>query len=112
MKTKAENKDFFEKVFNVVKRIPYGKVTTYGAIGNYLGLKSSARMVGWAVNSLKFDMDYPCHRVLNRNGELTGKMHFPTPTMMQELLVSEGISFIGERVDMEMHFWEPTSGEN
>lgn len=104
---KNENQDFFHRVFEVVRRIPSGKVTTYGAIGNYLGLKSSARMVGWAVNSLKYEMNYPCHRVVNRNGVLTGKMHFASPTQMRELLESEGIEFIEERVDMKKHFWQP-----
>ncbi len=105
---KNENKDFFRRVFEVVRRIPCGKVTTYGAIGNYLGLKSSARMVGWAVNSLKYEMDYPCHRVVNRNGELTGKMHFASPSQMRELLEAEGIEFLDERVNMKLHFWEPS----
>ena len=105
---KNENKDFFRRVFEVVRRIPCGKVTTYGAIGNYLGLKSSARMVGWAVNSLKYEMDYPCHRVVNRNGELTGKMHFASPSQMRELLEAEGIEILDERVNMKLHFWEPS----
>jgi methylated-DNA-protein-cysteine methyltransferase-like protein len=104
---KIENKDFFQRVFEIVRRIPCGKVTTYGAIGKYLGLKSSARMVGWAVNSLKYEMDYPCHRVVNRNGELTGKMHFASPSQMRELLEAEGIEFLDERVNMKLHFWEP-----
>ena len=104
---KRENSDFFEKVFEVVKRIPYGKVTTYGKIGLFLGAKSSARMVGWAVNSLKHSNEYPCHRVVNRNGELTGRMHFETPDMMRELLENENVTFIDEHVDLSKHLWEP-----
>ena len=96
--------------------IPRGKVSTYGAIGRALGMKSSARMVGWALNGIANSdyrhssgkiMQVPAHRVVNRNGELTGKMHFATPTLMKELLLSEGIAFIGEAVDMERHLWEP-----
>ena len=101
------SEDFFEKVYRVVEKIPYGKVTSYGAIAHAVGMKSSARMVGWALNAKAGLMDLPCHRVLNRNGELTGKMHFATPSLMREMLESEGIEFIGERVNLEHHFWEP-----
>ena len=104
---KPEKSDFFDKVFEIVKRIPYGKVTTYGSIGLFLGAKSSARMVGWAVNSLKHSNEYPCHRVVNRNGELTGRMHFETPDMMRELLENENVSFIDDHVDLSKHLWEP-----
>lgn len=103
----SNTEDFFQRVYAVVKQIPYGKVTTYGAIAKALGMKSSAIMVGWALNAAKFRFDIPCHRVVNRNGLLTGKMHFPTPTMMRELLENEGVKFIGEKVDLEHHLWEP-----
>ena len=100
-------KDFFIRVLEVVVRIPKGKVTTYGAIGKFLGLKSSARMVGYALNSTKYNEEYPCHRVVNRNGELSGKLHFATPDLMRELLESEEIEFIEDTVNMKKHFWEP-----
>jgi methylated-DNA-protein-cysteine methyltransferase-like protein len=103
----ADKSNFFEKVFSVVKRIPCGKVTTYGQIAEHIGARSSARMVGWAVNSLKHSNNYPCHRVVNRNGELTGKMHFETPTLMRELLENEGIEFKNDRVDLEKQLWIP-----
>jgi len=99
--------DFFEKVYSIVSKIPYGKVTTYGVIAEYLGLKSSARMVGWALNSAKYDLSLPCHRVVNRNGELTGKRYFPSPTMMRELLESEGVEFINDAVNIDKHLWKP-----
>jgi methylated-DNA-protein-cysteine methyltransferase related protein len=102
-----ERKDFFDRVFDVVKIIPKGKVTTYGAIGEFLGMKSSARMVGWALNSTKYNLLLPCHRVVNRNGELTGKMHFSSPDIMRELLESEGIEFTGDVVNLKKHIWIP-----
>jgi methylated-DNA-protein-cysteine methyltransferase-like protein len=102
-----ENDDFFTKVFQIVSEIPRGKVTTYGAIGKKLGLKSSARMVGWALNSAKERLDLPCHRVVNRLGELTGKNHFQNPSLMKDLLLSEGIEFIDEAVDLKKHLWIP-----
>lgn len=105
--TQNENKDFFERVYSIVRQIPVGKVTTYGAIAKVTGLKSSARMVGWALNSAAPIPDIPCHRVVNRNGELTGKRFFATPNMMRELLEAEGIEFSGEAVDMKKHFWLP-----
>ncbi|ROL61030.1 MGMT family protein [Bacteroidetes/Chlorobi group bacterium ChocPot_Mid] len=105
------DKDFFEKVFWIVRQIPYGKVSTYGHIGEAIGLKSSARMVGWALNSVAGDLSIPCHRVVNRNGELTGKRYFATPDMMREMLEAEGIEFIGEHVNMEKHLWVPSIKE-
>jgi methylated-DNA-protein-cysteine methyltransferase-like protein len=104
---KDKDFDFFEKVYQVVARIPIGNVTTYGAISKFLGIKSSARMVGWALNSAANRIDLPCHRVVNRNGELTGKRYFATPNLMKELLLAEGIEFIDNTVNMEKHFWEP-----
>lgn len=95
--------EFWERVYQVVALIPYGRVTTYGSIAKLLGMASGARMVGYALRAGK-DMDLPFHRVVNRNGELTGKMQFPTPSFMRELLEAEGISFIGDKIDMSLHF--------
>ncbi|MCX7736617.1 MAG: MGMT family protein [Candidatus Kapabacteria bacterium] len=102
-----KNKDFFNKVYQIVEQIPYGKVTTYGLIAQRAGLKSSARMVGWALNAYAYSTALPCHRVVNRNGELTGKNYFGTPTMMRELLESEGVQFIDDRVDLKRFLWTP-----
>lgn len=101
--------DFFERVYEVVRRIPSGKVTTYGAIAELLGMKSSARMIGWALNgvALRYRDDIPCHRVVNRNGDLSGRMHFETPFMMRERLEAEGVGFVDERVDLSKHLWQP-----
>lgn len=106
---KQNKEDFFERVYDVVRRIPKGKVTTYGAIAELLGMKSSARMIGWALNgvALRDRNDIPCHRVVNRNGDLSGRMHFETPFLMRERLESDGVSFIDERVDLSKHLWEP-----
>lgn len=99
--------DFFDRVFKVVEKIPYGKVTTYGAIAEYCGVKSSARTVGWALNSAA-NSNLPCHRVVNRFGALTGKIHFGSPTLMHELLESEGVEFDEQDcVNMKKHFWQP-----
>ncbi len=108
IKKKRTNKeDFFDKVYKVVAKIPYGKVTTYGAIAEVCGIKSSARTVGWALNGAK-DSNLPCHRVVNRFGALTGKIHFGSPDLMQELLKSEGIEFDSDGcVKMEKYFWKP-----
>jgi methylated-DNA-protein-cysteine methyltransferase-like protein len=99
--------NFFSKVYEIVKKIPHGKVTTYGAIAEKLGIRSSARMVGWALNSDKLNEEMPYHRVVNRNGELTGKRHFATVDLMKQLLESEGIEFSDDAVDMKNHFWKP-----
>ena len=100
--------NFFNSVFEVVKLIPYGRVTSYGAIAAYLGTKSSSRMVGWAMNaSHGLEDRIPAHRVLNRNGLLTGKMHFRGNTM-QELLENEGIEIKNEQVvNFDQLFWDP-----
>ncbi len=105
---KSKNSDFFEKVYEIVKLIPAGKVSTYGAIAKRVGIKSAARTVGWALNSAKNRSDIPFHRVVDRNGYLSGAKHFATPTLMRELLEAEGVVFIGERVDMAKHFWDPS----
>ena len=107
--TSLNNKDFFEQVYQVVKLIPKGRVTSYGAIGNYLGAKKSARMVGWAMNASHAHLDIPAHRVVNRIGILTGKQHFETPKKMQELLISEGVSVENNQViHFAKHFWDPS----
>lgn len=104
---KAKKQDFFDKVHKVVAKIPYGKVTTYGAIAEVCGIKSAARTVGWAINGANVS-GLPCHRVVNRKGELTGKLHFGDPNLMEELLRSEGVEFTSEgMVKMEKHFWKP-----
>lgn len=103
-----ENESFFDKVYEVVKKIPEGKVTSYGAIAEFLGMKSSARMVGWAMNASHSIEGIPAHRVVNRNGLLTGRAHFSPPELMQQLLENEGINIINNQiVDFEKHFWKP-----
>ncbi len=101
------NKDFFERVYDIVKQIPTGKVTTYGAIAKVLGLASAARTVGWALNSAKERPGIPFHRVVNRNGLLTGKNNFASPYLMRELLENEGVEFIGDAVNLDKHLWLP-----
>lgn len=100
---------FFERVFAVVRQIPAGRVTTYGAIARCIGSPQAARMVGWAMNaSHTFPGFLPAHRVINRNGLLTGKHHFRHENLMQELLESEGIRVEDDRiVEFKKHFWDP-----
>jgi methylated-DNA-protein-cysteine methyltransferase-like protein len=99
---------FFEKVYTVVRKIPKGRVTSYGAIANYLGTGLSARMVGWAMHSSHSRI--PAHRVVNRQGLLTGKHHFATPTLMQELLEAEGIEVIEDQIqNFTKIFWDPAA---
>jgi methylated-DNA-protein-cysteine methyltransferase-like protein len=99
-------KDYYKRVYEVVAEIPTGKITTYGTIARYLGIASGARMVGYALNNAT-ELDIPAHRVVNRNGELTGRAHFPGDTM-RERLEQEGVTFLDEyRVDIEKHFWSP-----
>ena len=104
-----KNKDFFELVFQVVQLIPHGRVTSYGAIANYLGSKSGARMVGWAMNaSHGLNPPIPAQRVVNRNGLLTGKNHFSTQTKMQELLEKDGVQVINDKVvEFKLRYWDP-----
>jgi methylated-DNA-protein-cysteine methyltransferase related protein len=101
---------FFADVYDVVRQIPKGRVSTYGAIAVYLGTKLSARMVGWAMNGAHaVRPKVPAHRVVNRNGMLTGKHHFATPTLMEELLSKEGIMVKDDTIiHFEKYFWEPT----
>jgi len=105
----SKNYSFFENVWDVVRQIPEGKVSTYGAIANYLGVKSSARMVGWAMNaSFMVSPPVPAQRVVNRNGILTGKVHFATATLMEELLLKEGIQVEKDKiVHFTKVFWDP-----
>ena len=100
--------NFFNDVYEVVKLIPEGRVTNYGAIARYLGTGMSARMVGWAMNASHTLDDVPAHRVVNRIGLLTGKNHFRTPNLMQELLEAEGIEIVKDQVkDFDEKFWDP-----
>jgi len=101
--------DLYEKIYDVVRQIPQGRVTSYGAIAEYLGSKGGARMVGWALNKALKQTEYvPAHRVLNREGRLTGKVHFRGENLMQELLESEGLCIIDDQVqDFEKVFWNP-----
>lgn len=102
-------KDLFTDIYEVVKLIPEGRVSSYGAIANYLGMKSGARMVGWAMNASHSDLSIPAHRVLNRLGQLTGKAHFNPPESMQERLESEGIEIKQDQVQNFDHvFWDPS----
>ena len=101
--------DFFSQVYEVVKLIPPGRVTSYGAIATYLGVPGAARMVGWAMNASHHHSEFiPAHRVVNRNGVLTGKRHFDTPNAMRELLENEGGEFSGDQiVNFAELFWNP-----
>ncbi len=108
MKLSDKNTDFFENVYAVVRLIPSGRVTNYGAIARYLGSARSSRMVGWAMNAAHSLPDVPAHRVVNRIGLLTGKMHFSTPSRMGELLRSEGIAVENDQIiDFKDVFWDP-----
>lgn len=101
---------FFEKVYQVVRLIPKGKVTSYGAIAKYLGAARSARMVGWAMNNSHTCKPHvPAQRVVNRMGLLTGKQHFGAPNMMQKLLENEGLKIKDNQIqNFEKHFWDPS----
>jgi methylated-DNA-protein-cysteine methyltransferase related protein len=108
MSDSATPNDFFDMVFEVVRLIPPGRVTSYGAIAKYLGTAKSSRMVGWAMNASHKLSDVPAHRVVNRNGLLTGKMHFSTPTRMEELLRAEGIEVVNDQiVGFNELLWDP-----
>ena len=108
MPSGKKDSSFFEQVYDVARQIPRGRVTSYGAIAAFLGTKMSARMVGWAMNGAHLLKDIPAHRVVNRNGMLSGKMHFGTPTRMEELLQKEKIKVVDDMiVDFEKKFWDP-----
>lgn len=101
--------NFFERCYQVAKQIPYGRVTSYGAIAKYLGAVRSARMVGWAMNASHGNKDIPAHRVVNRKGLLTGKHHFQGTNLMQQLLESEGIVVVDSQIQkFNEVFWDPS----
>ena len=103
---KSDN--FFDKVYEVAKLIPLGRVTSYGAIAKYLGAARSARMVGWAMNASHASKNIPAHRVVNRKGLLTGKFHFEGINLMQQLLENEGIVVVDNQIqDFQSVFWDP-----
>lgn len=105
---KPETLSFYEKVYEVARQIPYGRVTSYGAIANYLGAKRSARLVGYAMNG-SHNKDVPAHRVVNRKGLLTGKHHFEGTNLMQQLLENEGVKVKDNQIqNFEMVFWDPS----
>lgn len=107
-KPTSNNDNFFERVYEIVRQIPEGKVTSYGAIAKALGAARSARMVGWAMNASHNLEDVPAHRVVNRIGMLSGKHHFEGTNLMQQLLENEGIQVVDNQIiDFEKHFWEP-----
>ncbi|MDR3272075.1 MAG: MGMT family protein [Flavobacteriaceae bacterium] len=102
-----ENEFSYEKVYEIVRKIPFGKVTTYGLIAEQLGTRRTARMVGYAMNAAHNLSDVPAHRVVNRNGILTGKHHFASPTLMQELLENEGLVIKNDKIlNFEKHLWK------
>ncbi|HYE96282.1 MAG TPA: MGMT family protein [Rubricoccaceae bacterium] len=112
MSEEADRQDFFSRVWDVVARIPPGRVTTYGHIAAHLGAKSAARTVGYALNAVARSDEgpaaIPCHRVVNRMGALSGRMHFETPFVMEERLRAEGVAFTADgRVDLDQHLWVP-----
>lgn len=102
-------RDFFQRVYDVTRLIPYGRVTSYGAIAKFLGSGRSARMVGWALNNCHNSPEFvPAHRVVNRNGMLTGKRHFGGPTIMEQLLENEGLIIEDDMiVNFNERFWDP-----
>lgn len=108
----ASDADFYARVYRVVERIPEGRVTTYGRIARHLGAPRASRAVGWALKAVASDpvsaLEIPCHRVVNREGRLTGRLHFVTPTAMEERLRAEGVAFAApDRVDLDAHLWDP-----
>ena len=107
-KSNSNTDNFFERVYEIVRQIPEGKVTSYGAIAKALGTARSARMVGWAMNASHNLEDVPAHRVVNRLGLLSGKHHFDGTNLMQQLLENEGIKIKENQIlDFEKHFWNP-----
>ncbi len=110
MKSQTKNKGFFQEVYEVARLIPSGRVTSYGAIAKYLGTAQSARMVGWAMNDAGSQDEYvPAHRVVNRDGLLTGKHHFGNSNTMKQLLENEGVKVESDKIiDFTAHFWDPS----
>ena len=114
IKNKMSEPSYYDLVFEVTRQIPFGRVSTYGAIADYLAL-GSARMVGWALNNSFVGDGVPAHRVVNRKGELSGRIHFATPTLMQELLEQEGVEVVDNKiVNFKSHLWIPSEelGDN
>jgi methylated-DNA-protein-cysteine methyltransferase-like protein len=110
MKKTSDSADFFDLVYGVVRQIPEGRVTSYGAIAGYLGMRRSARMVGWAMNAAHSKLDVPAHRVVNRNGLLTGKHHFGGLRVMQQLLENEGHQIEDNQIThFKQVFWDPSN---
>ena len=110
MKTTSGNADFFNRVYDVVRQIPQGRVTSYGAIASHLGMRRSARMVGWAMNAAHSKPDVPAHRVVNRIGLLSGKHHFGGPRVMQQLLENEGHQIEDDQIIyFNKVFWDPAN---
>ncbi len=108
-KISDENNDFFDRVYQVVGLIPTGRATSYGAIANYLGAKKSSRMVGWAMNAAHKNPEIQAHKVVNRNGLLTGKHHFPTAETMEQRLAADGIQVVNDEiVNWSSVFWDPS----
>lgn len=107
--TATKQVEWMVKIYELVRKIPKGKVTSYGALAEVVGTRTTARMVGWAMNAChRVNPPVPAHRVVNRNGLLTGRHHFPTPTLMQELLEAEGIHVEDHTiVNFEQYFWSP-----
>ena len=105
-----QQEHFFDKVYDIVRQVPYGRVTSYGAVARTIGAGGSARMVGWAMNgSHGAEPPIPAHRVVNRNGLLTGKHHFQSPTLMQELLENEGIEVRDDQIiEFKSLHWDPS----
>ncbi len=104
-----DHTNFFNNVYDVARLIPYGRVTSYGAIAHYLGTKGSARIVGWAMNASGIHEDVPAHRVVNRAGVLTGKQHFGTVNPMQERLEAEGVKVVNDKIqNFKEIYWDPT----
>ena len=104
----AKDRGFFEKVYEVAAKIPYGRVTSYGAVAKYLGSPKSARMVGWAMNASHNNPDVSAHRVVNRLGLLSGKHHFEGTNLMQQLLESEGVVVEENQIqNFKKYFWDP-----
>jgi len=110
MVDQADQLGFFNQVYEVVKLIPHGRVTSYGAIAKYLGAAKSARIVGYAMNASHNIPDVPAHRVVNRNGLLTGKHHFHGSNLMQQLLENEGVKVVENQIqNLNKHFWDPAN---
>ena len=110
MKNQKKNSGFFKQVYEVAQQVPFGRVTSYVAIAKYLGSAQSARVVGWAMNDSHISSEYvPAHRVVNRNGVLTGKHHFGNSNTMKQLLENEGIKVDNDKIiDFDKHFWDPS----